>query len=124
MYNEILLRHVAGPYHMHSMDDADGVGQVGFPGEGAFMLFYMKCGSGDAIDSASFETYGCPSAIGCGSWLTRWVEGKTLSQASLISAADLMAALGGLPLGKEGAATMAISAFHYAVEECQAVRNQ
>ena len=52
-----------------------------------------------------------------GSWLTRWVEGKTFEQALVISAEDLMRVLGGLPLGKEHAATLAVKALKDALQQ-------
>lgn len=122
MYNQVLLEHVASPHHMEAMEDADGVGQVGFPGEGPFMLFYVKLGHDLKIERAGFETYGCPSAIGCGSWLARWTESKTAEEAVSLSASELMIAVGGLPLGKEHNAAMAIQALHYAVEEATVTR--
>ncbi|RYZ76018.1 MAG: iron-sulfur cluster assembly scaffold protein [Proteobacteria bacterium] len=119
MYNEVLLSHVASPYHMEAMDDADGIGQVGFPGEGPFMIFYLNKGKDGLIESAYFETYGCPSAIGCGSWLCRWVEGKEEAIVVSLQADELMLAVGGLPLGKEHNAARAIEALNYALRECE-----
>lgn len=119
MYNQVLLEHVANPHHMEPMEDADGVGQVGFPGEGPFMLFYLKLGAEGQIERAGFETYGCPSAIGCGSWLAKWSEGKSPEEASKITADELTLAVGGLPLGKQHNAPMTIHAFRYAQEECR-----
>ena len=119
MYNEVLLCHVASPYRMEAMEDADGVGQVGFPGEGPFMIFYLKMGEGGKIERASFETYGCPSAIGCGSWLTRWVEGKTADEVLALTSDELMLVLGGLPLGKEHNAGRAIESLRHALSEME-----
>lgn len=119
MYNPVLLSHVANPHHMEPMEDADGVGQVGFPSEGPFMLFYLKLGMDGRIERAGFETYGCPSAIGCGSWLAKWAEGKAPEEVSSLSADELTLAVGGLPLGKQQNAPLAIQALRYAVEECR-----
>jgi NifU-like protein involved in Fe-S cluster formation len=117
MYNEVLLKHVANPHHMEAMEDADGIGQVGFPGEGPFMIFYLKMGEDGRIQRASFETYGCPSAVGCGSWLAKWVEGKTAQEVTDLVPEELMVVLGGLPLGKEHNAIRTIEALRYAVGE-------
>ena len=117
MYHPVLLEQVANPYHMAAMDCADGVGQIGFPGEGPFLIFYVRLSEEGLIENASFETYGCPSAIGCGSWLCRWVEGKKTKEILSITPDELMVAVGGLPLGKERAAQLAIGALRYAIED-------
>jgi NifU-like protein involved in Fe-S cluster formation len=93
------------------------------PGEGPYLAIAL-CLAGGKIAAASFETYGCPSAIACGSFLTRWVEGKTVEQASVITADDLMKVLGGLPLGKEHAASLAIRALQDALKQRQPTETQ
>jgi NifU-like protein involved in Fe-S cluster formation len=72
----------------------------------------------NSIASASFETYGCPVAIACGSWLTSWVTGKTFTQAAVIEPGDLEKVLGGLPLGKEHCAALAVNALKDALRQC------
>ena len=72
---------------------------------------------GDKIGEAWFETYGCPTAIACGSWLMQWVEGKTKEQAKVIEPCDLELVLGGLPLGKEHRAVLAIKALQVALDK-------
>ena len=84
-------------------------GQSGAPGEGPYMILSLQAES-DKITQANFTTYGCPYAIACGNWLTGWLKEKTLAQAGIIEAIDLSRMLGGLPLGKEHCAEIAIEA--------------
>ena len=98
------------------MPQADALGQAGIPGEGPYLFIALKA-SGTEITEAWFETYGCPAAIACGSWLTKWLEGKTLEQAAAIEAEDLMAVLGGLPLGNEHCAHLAVNALSRALRQ-------
>ena len=97
-----------------AMEEADAIGQEGMPGEGPFMIVYLK-GSKEKIEEATFMTYGCPIAQACGSWLTGWVVGRSAQQAKVIGAEDLMRILGGLPLGKEHCASLAINALKKAL---------
>jgi NifU-like protein involved in Fe-S cluster formation len=85
------------------------VGRCGVQGEGPYMSvsFHLQEGR---IARASFETYGCPWAIACGDWLTGWMNGKTPAQVSVIDSGDLILMLGGVPLGKEHTAALAINA--------------
>ena len=55
-------------------------------------------------------------AIAAGSVLTSWLPGHTALEAGLISASELIEKLGGLPLGKESCAALAISALGTALQ--------
>ncbi len=83
------------------------------------MVIALKIAEGH-IAEAWFETYGCPAAIACGSWLTKWLEGKTPEQATALEAEDLSVVLGGLPLGKEHCAQLAVKALRQALKAVQA----
>ena len=72
-----------------------------------------------SISDARFETYGCPVAIACGSFLTHWAQHKTLDQVRIIESGDLERILGGLPLGKEHCAALAVSAFQSALDRIE-----
>lgn len=69
------------------------------------------------VAQAYFQTYNCPSAVACGSWLMKWLEGQTISTAASLEASDLMSVLGGLPLGKEHCAELAMKALRYALQQ-------
>jgi nitrogen fixation protein NifU and related proteins len=102
------------PQTQGALPDADAVGQEGVPGEGPFMTVYLKLDRG-SVREARFETYACPYAVACGAWVTRWVVGRTTEQALLLEASDLSAILGGLPLGKEHCASLAVGALRVAL---------
>jgi NifU-like protein involved in Fe-S cluster formation len=116
MYTATVLEQFHNPHNLGLFENPDVLGRAGMPGEGPYMGIAL-CLVDGRIAAASFESYGCPSAIACGSWLTRWVEGKTFEQALMISAEDLMRVLGGLPLGKEHAAHLAIKALRDALRQ-------
>jgi nitrogen fixation NifU-like protein len=121
MYNAIVLEHVAKPQNMGTLDiealgEAGVVGQDGIEGEGPFMRMCLRL-EDDTIADARFETYGCPAAIACGSWLTNWVRGKTVEQVTVLGPNELSAVLGGLPLGKEHCAALAINALRSALRQ-------
>jgi NifU-like protein involved in Fe-S cluster formation len=67
------------------------------------------------ITEAHFETYGCPTAIRCGDWLCKWLTGRPIIQAHVIEPKDLVKVIGGVPLGKEYCADLAIQALHNAL---------
>jgi len=97
------------PTNRGAMADADAVGQAGTPGEGPFAMIWLKR-TGERIAEARFETHGCPYSVACAAWLTQWAIGKTREEALVLEAGDLMKVVGGLPLGKEHCAVLAVNA--------------
>jgi NifU-like protein involved in Fe-S cluster formation len=118
MLSEAIVHHVAHPHRRGPLPNATSVGQQGLRGQGPYMLIALRMES-DTILEAGFETYGCPSAIACGSWITQWAEGRTTQEISKIQPHDLKLILS-LPLGKESCATLAVEALKKAVEGCHA----
>jgi len=96
------------PKTLGSLPDADVTGRTGVQGEGPFMYISLKF-AGERIETARFETYGCPVSIACGSWVTQWVAGRTAAQASLLDA-DALRRLLDIPPGKEHCADLAVTA--------------
>ena len=72
-------------------------------------------GSAACIAEARFSTYGCPAATACGQWVTSWVAGKSAETARLLEAGDLERVLGGLPLGKQHCAKLAVNSLRSAL---------
>src|SRR5579871_210757 len=116
MYSEMVLRKFNSPHRRGPLEAADACGQAGAPGEGPYTAIWLRMG-GDTIVEASFDTYGCPAATATASWVTRWVEGKTMEQASVLDPGMLMTVLGGLPLAKEHTAYLAVKALQAALGE-------
>jgi len=109
VYSEIVLRHFQNPHQACSQAEADLVGRAGEPGAGPHLLLFVRT-DGERITAAGFDTYGCPAATACGSFVSSWVEGKSFEQAAVMEAADLSAVLGQLPLGRERCAQLAVTA--------------
>jgi nitrogen fixation NifU-like protein len=114
MYNEIAMDHFENPRNAGRLSDADVVGQDGTPGQGPYMLLYLHLRAGRIAD-ARFQTYGCPAAIASGSWVSQWVVGKTLEESAALEPGEVEHGLGGLPLGKEHCAPLAVNALKNAL---------
>src|SRR5947207_2670244 len=119
MFSAAVLTEFSQPHNMAPLPAADAEGCAGTPGCGPYMLIYLKVQQ-DRIETAHFQTYGCPAVIACGSWLTRWAEGRTLAEASKIEANDLRIILGGLPAGKEHCPELAVGALQNALSQITA----
>lgn len=80
LYSAKVMDHFMNPRNVGAMEDADGVGQVGSARCGDSMKIYLKIEDG-IITKATFETFGCGSAIASSSMATVLITGKPLSQA-------------------------------------------
>jgi nitrogen fixation NifU-like protein len=78
------------------------------------MVIYLKASAG-IISAITFQTYGCPGAICCGSAVTELVKGHAFKDAQAIDAPRILDFLGGLPLGKRHCAGLAVSALRNAL---------
>jgi len=91
---------LASPKNQGEMADADAVGTVGSPECGDMMRMWLKFKEKDGvkvIDRASFQAFGCQTAIAVASIATKLLQGKTAEEARHLSAQDLAGDLGTLP---------------------------
>lgn len=88
------------PKNQGEMSDADSVGTVGSPDCGDMLRMWLKFTEKDGrkvIDRASFQSFGCQTAIAVASMATELLKGKTAEEARDLSADDLTGELGPLP---------------------------
>lgn len=91
---------VANPQNLGEMTDADAVGTVGSADCGDMLRMWVKFKEEDGrkvIDKATFQTFGCQTAIAVASMATDLIRGKTAEEALALSGEDLSAPLGPLP---------------------------
>ncbi|MEA3208389.1 MAG: nitrogen fixation protein NifU [Chthoniobacter sp.] len=91
---------IANPKNVGEMENADSVGTVGSPDCGDMLRMWVKFKTEDGrkvIDRATFQTFGCETAIAVASVATELIAGKTVEEALNLSGADLSAPLGALP---------------------------
>ncbi len=91
---------LANPQNQGEMTDADQVGTVGSPDCGDMLRMWLKFTEKDGrkvIDRATFQSFGCQTAIAVASMATELLKGKTIDEARSLSADDLSGTLGALP---------------------------
>lgn len=91
---------IAHPKNLGEMENADSVGTVGSADCGDMLRMWVKFREQDGrkvIDRATFQTFGCETAIAVASVATELIAGKTVEEALSMSGADLSAPLGPLP---------------------------
>src|SRR5688572_31491559 len=91
---------LANPKNQGELPDADAVGTVGSPDCGDMLRMWLKFTEKDGkrvIDRASFQAFGCQTAIAVASMATQLLKGKTAEEARSLSAQELGGDLGALP---------------------------
>ncbi|CAN5139255.1 hypothetical protein BH23VER1_BH23VER1_04190 [soil metagenome] len=91
---------IANPKNLGEMADADAVGTVGSPDCGDMVRMWLKFSEKDGqrvIDRASFQSFGCQTAIAVASMATEMLRGRTVAEAQALSASELSKPLGPLP---------------------------
>ena len=82
------------------MADADAVGTAGSADCGDMLRMWLKFAEKDGkkvIDRASFQSFGCQTAIAVASMATELLKGKTAEEAKDLTPDDLSGDLGPLP---------------------------
>jgi len=90
---------IANPRNLGEMADADAIGTVGSADCGDMLRMWVKFkeeGRRKVIDRATFQTFGCQTAIAVASMATDLIRGKTAEEALALSGEDLSAPLGPL----------------------------
>lgn len=99
-FEEKVRDALAHPQNQGEMTDADAVGTVGSPDCGDMLRMWLKFTEKDGkrvIDRASFQSFGCQTAIAVASMATELLKGKTAEEAAGLSADQLTGDLGPLP---------------------------
>ena len=88
------------PQNLGEMSEADAVGTVGSPDCGDMLRMWVKFREEDGkkvIDKATFQSFGCQTAIAVASVATEMIKGKTVDEALALDSTELSESLGPLP---------------------------
>ena len=125
MTEDTLQQAIASPQNVGEMSDADAVGTVGSPDCGDMVRLWIKYKDRDGqkvIDKASFQSFGCQTAIAVASMATQMILGKTREEAMKMDAGELSQPLGPLPPMKIHCGQMVEGALKAALEAEQGSR--
>jgi NifU-like protein involved in Fe-S cluster formation len=102
--NEDLQKRIqdalANPQNMGELANADAVGTVGNSDCGEMLRMWVKFKQQDGkkvIDRATFQSFGCETAIAVASLATELIRGKTAEEALALKPEELAGELGPLP---------------------------
>ena len=118
LYSEKVMDHFLHPRNVGSIENADGVGEVGNAKCGDIMKIFLKIDKDtQVITDVKFETFGCGSAIASSSMATEMIKGKPLSEALMLSNKAVAEALDGLPAHKMHCSVLVEEAIKAAVKD-------
>lgn len=99
--NARLEEATRNPQNLGELANADAIGTAGSIDCGDMLRMWVKFREDSSgrkvIDKASFQTFGCETAIAVASVATELLKGKTVDQALAMDGRDLSAPLGPLP---------------------------
>jgi len=114
-YSQKVMDHFMNPRNVGSIENPDGVGEVGNPRCGDIMRIYLKI-ENDVITDIKFQTFGCGAAVATSSMITEMVKGKNIEEELKISNQNVAEALGGLPPVKMHCSNLAAQALKAAID--------
>ncbi len=110
---------IADPKNIGEMPNADAIGTVGNAECGEMLRMWIKYrqqGDRKVIDKATFQSFGCETAIAVASLATELIRGKTPEEALAMKAGELSGELGPLPPMKIHCAELVEGALRAALE--------
>ncbi len=116
LYSEKVMDHFRNPRNVGTIENADGVGEVGNAKCGDIMKMYLKIDD-DVVTDVKFETFGCGSAIASSSMATELIKGKPVSEAMQLTNKAVAEALDGLPDYKMHCSVLAEEAIQSALDD-------
>ena len=116
LYSEKVMDHFMNPRNVGTIENADGIGEVGNAKCGDIMKIFLKI-ENDILVDVKFQTFGCGSAIVSSSMATEMIIGKSIHEALELTNAAVCEALDGLPAHKVHCSVLAEEAIKNALKD-------
>jgi NifU-like protein involved in Fe-S cluster formation len=117
-YQKRIEEALRDPKNLGELEGADAVGTAGSAACGDMIRLWIKFkqqSGKKVVDKATFQSFGCETAIAVASLATEMIRGKTAEEVLALSAAELAPGLGPLPPVKIHCTQLVESALHSAL---------
>jgi nitrogen fixation protein NifU and related proteins len=118
-YQKRIEEALRDPKNLGELEGADAVGTAGSAACGDMIRLWIKFKEQDGkkiVDKATFQSFGCETAIAVASLATEMIRGKTAEEVLALSAEQLAPELGPLPPVKIHCTQLVESALHSALK--------
>lgn len=118
-FDQKVAQAIADAKNMGEMENADAIGTVGSADCGDMLRMWVKFREEEGnrvIDQASFQSFGCQTAIAVASLATEMLKGKSVEEARNLSGQEMARDLGSLPPMKIHCAQMVEDALRQALD--------
>jgi nitrogen fixation protein NifU and related proteins len=118
-YQKRIEEALRDPKNLGELEGADAVGTAGSAACGDMIRLWIKFkeqAGKRVVDKATFQSFGCETAIAVASLATEMIRGKTAEEVLAMSAEDLAPELGPLPPVKIHCTQLVESALHSALQ--------
>ena len=118
-YQKRIEEALRDPRNLGELEGADAVGTAGSAACGDMIRLWIKFkeqAGRKVVDKATFQSFGCETAIAVASLATEMIRGKTAEEVLALSAEELAPELGPLPPVKIHCTQLVESALHSALQ--------
>jgi len=118
-YQKRIEAALRDPKNLGELEGADAVGTAGSAACGDMIRLWIKFkeqAGKRVVDKATFQSFGCETAIAVASLATEMIRGKTAEEVLAMSAEELAPELGPLPPVKIHCTQLVESALHSALQ--------
>jgi nitrogen fixation NifU-like protein len=118
-YQKRIEEALRDPKNLGELEGADAVGTAGSAACGDMIRLWIKFKEQSGkrvVDKATFQSFGCETAIAVASLATEMIRGKTAEEVLALSAEELAPGLGPLPPVKIHCSQLVESALHSALQ--------
>jgi nitrogen fixation protein NifU and related proteins len=118
-YQKRIEEALRDPKNLGELEGADAVGTAGSAACGDMIRLWIKFkeqAGKRVVDRATFQSFGCETAIAVASLATEMIRGKTAEEVLALSAEELAPGLGPLPPVKIHCTQLVESALHSALQ--------